>query len=56
MSRRRRGTLCVGMTGDDKPFTYLDKTTQQSSAMALKAFVDQVLHISMEDGSCKILA
>ncbi|MET4328497.1 cyclohexadienyl dehydratase [Bradyrhizobium sp. i1.15.2] len=25
----KRGTLRVGMTGDYKPFTYLDKTTQQ---------------------------
>lgn len=27
----KRGTLRVGMTGDYKPFTYLDKTTQQFS-------------------------
>ena len=25
----KRGTLRVGMTGDYKPFTYLDKATQQ---------------------------
>src|SRR6266567_2867202 len=108
----KRGTLRVGMTGDYKPFTYLDKATQQFSGFdvdmaealgkalgvkiefvptawpklmkdfeadqfdmamggvsvtldrqekaywlqrdtALKAFVDQWLHISMEDGSYK---
>ena len=27
----KRGSLRVGMTGDYKPFTYLDKTTQQFS-------------------------
>lgn len=27
----KRGTLRVGMTGDYKPFTYLDKATQQFS-------------------------
>ena len=36
------------MTGDYAPFTSLDKATS-----SFKAFVDQWLHISMENGSYK---
>ena len=76
----KRGSLRVGMTGDYRPFTYLDKATSKFGGfdvdmaealgkalgvkvefvqtawqrdVALKAFVDQWLHISIQDGSYK---
>ncbi|MBA2399697.1 MAG: hypothetical protein H0V72_13545 [Bradyrhizobium sp.] len=55
----KRGTLRVGMTGDgvlcavhpEKPFDFAEKAYWLQRDVALKAFVDQWLHIAIQEGS-----
>ena len=47
--KQHAGVLCA--VHPDKPFDFSEKAYWLQRDMALKAFVDQWLHISMEDGS-----
>jgi len=49
--KQNSGVLCAVHL--DKPFDFSEKAYWLQRDMALKAFVDQWLHISMEDGSYK---
>jgi cyclohexadienyl dehydratase len=49
--KQHSGVLCA--VHPDKPFDFSEKAYWLQRDMALKAFVDQWLHISMEDGSYK---
>ena len=49
--KQHPGVLCA--VHPDKPFDFSEKAYWLQRDMALKAFVDQWLHISMEDGSYK---
>lgn len=47
--KQHKGVLCA--VHPDKPFDFSEKAYWLQRDLALKAFVDQWLHISMEDGS-----
>src|SRR3954468_5797533 len=49
--KQHQGVLCA--VHPDKPFDFSEKAYWLQRDMALKAFVDQWLHISMQDGSYK---
>ncbi|QPF88456.1 transporter substrate-binding domain-containing protein [Bradyrhizobium commune] len=49
--KQHSGVLCA--VHPDKPFDFSEKAYWLQRDLALKAFVDQWLHISMEDGSYK---
>lgn len=49
--KQHQGVLCA--VHPDKPFDFSEKAYWLQRDMALKAFVDQWLHISMENGSYK---
>jgi len=49
--KQHHGVLCA--VHPDKPFDFSEKGYWLQRDMALKAFIDQWLHVSMEDGSYK---